>query len=801
MLRSYFKMAFRSFFRNKNSAFINLFGLSIGVCCCILVMLYVRSEFSYNKFHSKADRLYRAWMVVKDKDRGDFTSTITSMPIGPSLQEKLPDVEYTSRVCKFNTLVMLKDKSFNETVHMVDTTFFKMFDFKLKQGSLGSPWPSTNSLIISETLAKKYFGNDEAFGKTLEVQLNNDTVLFTISGVVKNNPTESSITLDLLIPFSNDHFLFNDRMRAWGNIASTETYVLLKRNTTSKLVENKFPEMLREVLRDKFPPGAFNIHLQPITDIHLNTSLPEGLEPVSNPKYSYILSTIGIFILMIACINFITLSIGRSTSRALEVGVRKVLGAERKQLISQFFGEAFLLTILSIITGFLMTLLFFKPFTTLLGKDLSWSFDYIFIIFCFLLIAFIAFSAGIYPALFLSKFNPIEVLKGKLKFRNNIGIFRKGLITVQFMVSITMIVCTWVVGQQLNFLKNKDLGYNKEDIVVINTDQRPADGMQLAKRYQNTLVTLPDVASSSIVMFSLDEEPWATMGFIDGKHNSRSFQFNAVDAGFVKTMQIPLAAGNNFFSDDDSSVLVNEAFVKEYGWENPIGHKLPGPFPQTITGVIKDFNTESLHTTIKPLVLATGFDAIPRVTETMLYQLPLKPKVLVRLRPGNIVEQMKHLKQNWQPLAPGQQFNYSFLNEGVDAKYREDARTGEMVKMASAISIFISCIGLFGLVALTVTNRTKEIAIRKVLGATVTEIIALISKEFLLLVTLAAFISFPLSLFAMRSWLNDFAFRIVMSWWIFCLAGAFALLIALCTIIMQSLNAATINPAKAIRME
>ncbi len=419
------------------------------------------------------------------------------------------------------------------------------------------------------------------------MQLGTDTVLFTVSGIVADYPAESSIRFGLLIPFTNDHYFWNERVRtkAWSQVFA-ETYVLLRSGQTGASVENQFPGMIRRELGNRYKPGAYNIHLQPLTAIHLDTALPAGIEPVSNPKYSYILGTIGFLILLLACINFITLSIGRSATRAMEVGVRKVLGAERRQLLRQFWGEAFLLTLLSVTVGLALTILLLPPFNRLTGKELTLSIDLYTIGYCFLLVVLIAFIAGIYPAVILSGFNPVEVLKGRLQLGNNAGLLRKTLVAGQFVASIALIACTLVIHQQLNFLRDKDIGYRKDQVIIVPTNRPRMDGMKLAELYRLELQRLPDVEDASTAVCSFAASPGGHIGYTDKDRLYRNFEFNAVDPHFLTTMQIQLAAGRNFLpgnsADISSSILVNETLVKEYGWKDPIGQKLPGAFDQRI---------------------------------------------------------------------------------------------------------------------------------------------------------------------------------------------------------------------------
>ena len=805
MLKNYLKIALRYLLRYKQYTAINISGLAVGITCCILIMLFVRSEFSYDKFHSKSGRIFRAWVKEHYEDQDDIIDMVTPLPLAGALQAGFPEIESTCRVFNLNSLVKTGEQSFSEDIRMVDSSFFRIFDFTLVEGSRENPFPTSNSIILTENTAKKYFGKDNPIGKNIEMQLGNDKVLFTVSGIAKSSPEESSIKYRALIPFSNAKFLFSPRaMKAWFSI-NPETYVLLKKNVNAGELAKKFPSMVRQNLGESYREGGYIVSLQPITSIHLDTSLPAGIEPTSNPKYSYILLTIGILILLVACINFITLSIGRSATRSLEVGVRKVLGAERQQLIRQFWGEAVLLTIISVIIGAGLTAILVKPFNQVINRQLSFQFDLVFIGYCLAIILVISLIAGIYPAIILSGFRPVEILKGKLKLGNKTGLLRKGLITGQFVTSIAMIVCTIVIGGQLNYLRNKDLGYQKEQVVVIPTNKPRLTGMELAELYRNELMKQPQVVGASVSLMSFAETPWIGIGYSDDKNVYRNFQFNAVDPYFLKTMGIQIAAGRDFSANDPadytSAMIVNEALVKQFGWKDAVGQKLPGRIEQQIIGVVKDFNYQSLHTPVQPLAMVIKPDTFFRRINDINFGSPLQPRISVRLRAGNLVANLDMLKQVWKHVAPDQEFEYRFLDETVAAQYRQEKRTATIVKIASALSIFIACMGLFGLATLTVVRRTREIGIRKVLGASVGSVVRLLSKEFLVLVIIAAFIAFPLGWWAMNKWLEDFAYRIHIAWWVFPVAGIAALLIALLTVSFQAIRAAIANPVKSLRTE
>src|SRR5579871_117 len=801
MLNNYFKIAWRYLMHYKTYTAINISGLAVGIACCVLIMLFVRSEFSYDRFHTKSNRIYRAWQ--KEKSEGqEFINTVTSLPMGPAIKNNFAEVEAMSRVYVFNTLITVGNNSFNENITMADSALFKMFDFKLLQGNHDNPFPTNNSIIVTPEIAKKYFGTENAVGKSFEIQIGDEKQLFSIAGIAEQAPEESSIKYDMLIPFSNEKFLFRPRMLTnWFNVF-TETYIMLQPNVSASNLEKKFPGMLKQQLGEDYGKEEFNVYLQPLTSIHLNNTLPAANQPVSNPKYSYILATIGVLLLLVACINFITLSIGRSTTRALEVGVRKALGAERKQLIKQFWGEALLVTIISVTIGLLVAIALLKPFNQLINRNLSFHFDPLFILFCILLIGIIALIAGIYPAIILSGFSPVEVLKGKLNLKNNAGLFRKGLIVGQFAASVVMIICTIIIGDQMNYLLHKNLGYNKDQVIVVPTNKKRADGYPLAQLYKTELSKYPQVKDASVSTFSFAETPWATLGFSDDQKQYHTFQYNETDHQFIEAMQIQMLQGRSFSqnnpADTNNSILVNEALVKEYGLTNPLGKKF-GKYSQLIIGVMKDFNYESLHNKIKPLVLSLKFDTMARQSSDVSFANAPQPRISVRMKAGNIQDNISLLKKAWLAVAPKQEFEYRFLDEKLNDAYKQEQKSADVVKIASALSIFIACMGLFGLATLTVARRTKEIGIRKVLGANTSQVVQLLSKDFIVLVIIASVIAFPVAWWAMNTWLSDFAYRTNISWWVFITAGLAAVLVALITISFQAVKAAMANPVKSLR--
>jgi putative ABC transport system permease protein len=808
MFKNYLKISLRYLLRYKTYTAINTLGLAVGITCCILIMLFVRSELSYDHFNTKADRIYRVWQVEKFQDQ-EFKNTVSPLPMGPAMQSSFPEVEAMCRIVTSNTLIKINNTSFNENITMVDSTLFRIFDFKLLYGNRNDPFPTQNSVVITPKIAKKYFadaanGYEGALGKSFEMQLGDNKQLFTVAGIAESAPEESSVKYDILFPFTNAKLIFSERMlHSWFNVFG-ETYVMLRKNVQVPELTKKFQPMLKQQLGEDYGSEEFNMYLQPLTAIHLDNSLPAGIQPISNPKYSYILATIGILILLVACVNFITLSVGRSTTRALEVGVRKALGAERRQLIRQFWGEALLVTLVSVVVGLIITFALINPFNQIINRHLVFQFDPFFILFFVSLIVIIALIAGIYPAIILSGFNPIEVLKGKFKTKDSAGLFRKGLIVGQFIASIVMIICTITIGKQMNYLQHKDLGYKKDQVIIVPTNKRRPEAYSLAQLYKAELSKYPEVLSTCASVYSFSETPWINLGYSDDKKNYHSFQYNEVDASFIETMQIPIIQGRSFQAqnpaDTNNSIIVNETLVNEYGIKDPIGKRF-GKYSQQIVGVTKDFNYQSLHTKIQPLVLSLKLDTIRRQSSDISFANSPQPRISVRMKAGKVQDNINILKRAWQAVAPNQDFEYHFLDESLASAYEQEQKSATVVKIASGLSIFIACMGLFGLATLTVTRRTKEIGIRKVLGANAAQVVKLLSGDFLLLIVLAALIAFPVAWWVMNKWLADFAYRTGISWWVFAVAAIVSILIAFVTISTQAIKAAWMNPVKSLRTE
>ena len=804
MWRNYLKIAWRNLLKNSGYTAINIAGLAVGVCCFILIALFVKNEFSYDKFHANADRIYRVWQHENYGPKEDFVNTTTPVSMVNVLKDNYPEIEGGSRVFRFNSLVKRNESEFNEAIRAVDPGFFQVFDFKLIRGNTEAPFANANAIVLTESSVKKYFGDEPAIGKSLSLEFNDEVQFFEVSAIASNPPQESSIQFEMLVSLENEARFFSEgARRSWFNVV-VESYLLLKQDQSAAQLEAKFPTIIEQYLGDNFEEDTFFLHLQPLTEIHLDNSLPAGLEPISNPRYAYVMATIGFLVLLLACINFVTLAVGRSFSRATEVGVRKALGAFRKQIVHQFWGEALLITLMAVLFGILLAFLFQGTFNSLTGKQLLITFDVSFLAITLGLVVFIALIAGIYPSIVLSKFNPIQVLRRKKGKAASMGILGKSLVVTQFVASIVMLIGTLVIGRQIDFLVGKDLGYQKDAIVVVPTNMSGEEADTFADLYVTELRKQPQVAEASRSLYSFIENGWVNIGFTDVKNSYRELAFNLVDPGFLRTHNISITAGRDFeqgsVSDAQNGVLVNETFVREFGLENPIGNTFD-KFEVKILGVMKDFNFLSLNNTIDPLILAINPTPILTHAENVETQYTPQPRVSVRLNSENVSGSIAVLKSTWEKINPSQEFEYVFLDEALSAQYQNELRSKSIVNIASILSFFIACMGLFGLATLNVARRTAEIGIRKVMGAGVMNIVGMISMDFIKLVLIASLLAFPIAWWAMDQWLQGFAYSIGISWWIFALTGIIVLVITLLTVSFQSVRASLTNPVKSLRTE
>ncbi|MBX2969396.1 MAG: ABC transporter permease [Cyclobacteriaceae bacterium] len=816
MLKNYLKIAFRALWHSKAHSIINVTGLGLGIACCVLIVLFVKDEWTFDAFHQKADRIYRAY-VKEDygKDQQIF-NTVTPFPLGPALQDNVPEVESQVRITRIGSQVKVNDNQFSEQVTIAGQDFFRVFDFNMLEGN-ENVLQQANHAVLTKRYAKKYFGEEDALNKTIVIELNESAETFTVKAVVENIPTNSSITFDLLISDLNFPKLYNERVlnSAWFNVVP-ETYVLLQEGADLTQVEAKFPSIFRSKLGEEaYTESNYAVGLQPLRSIHLDISFPVGMAPVSNPRYSYILSAVALLILLVACINFVTLSIGRSLKRAKEVGIRKVAGAMRSQLIIQFIGEAVIVTVFSLALGFVLALLFLPAFNQMAAKTLTIGLNPFTLMVAGSLVFVIGLIAGSYPAFVLSNFKPVTILKGSVQGVSSKQGLRKVLVGVQLVLSVFLISSTLIMRNQLEFLQNKNLGYNREQLAVVPINVPRGEGMlgrvktgfEKVNVFKQELSSIPDIAGICGSSHDFGNGAWVSVGYTDDQAAYRSFNFNTVEPDYFSVLKIEFVAGRSFDKNNSAdarrAIVVNEAFVKEMGWSDPIGQRIPGKnFPDhEVIGVVKDFNYESLYTRVSPLVMVLDPMVLaPGIENIMVDNSPM-PKLFLRLKPGNMMATIDQVKSVWEKLTGGEEFVFSFVDEQLAQQYAREQNLGKIIRIATLLAMIIGSLGLYGLASLAMQSRTKEIGIRKVLGATERSLLLLLSKDYVLLVVVSLLISVPITWIVMRDWLAGFEYRVDIGVGVFLLSGCVALGIALLTISYQALRTAWTQPAETLKYE
>jgi len=812
MIRHYFKIALRNLGRQKILSFINISGLSIGLACFSLFLLYAVNEFNFDRFHKKADNIYRVYRWTDEMSgREAQGDPYSPSPLGPAMKADLSDIENYARIRSGwgESFIKADNKVLRINVSYTDPQFFSLFTFPFVYGNAQTALKDLHSIVLTRTKAKELFGVDNVIGRTVDIKIDDSFTPFTVSAVVEDVPANSSIQFDLLGSYQFMETTSSGKRGVdnW-NRSSYLTYVQLRPGSGLAGDEKRLRDFRRKYYPDEeaeLKKNGFTwkgdrlpvrYGLQPLKAGHTDIKISGGIVETINPKTIYILLSIAAGVLLIGCINFTTLAIGRSARRAKEVGVRKVIGGERKQLVTQFLSEAVILTIVSAILGLLLARLMLPYFNKLSGRELSFSLTYYPEMGWMLagLTLLVGLLAGSYPALILSGFRPVEVLKSKIRVSGS-NIFTKSLVTVQFAVSIGLIICTMIIIRQTKFMSGKYPGFNKENIVVV--DASDTKTKEIYPLFKQAMASRSDVAGIASADLGIGEdEGWSRSGFeYNGKHKDVFEYF--IDADFIPVLGMQMLAGRNFdpkiAGDTLTSVIVNEAMVKDFGWtiENAVGQQLKG-YMETKTpvviGVVKDFHYRPLKEKVMPQMFHQFADYVPF-------------KFFVRIKPGNPSAPLSAMQKTWTSLVADLPFKYSFLDERIDNFYRAERKWSSIIGWAGGISVFLACLGLFGLTALAAVNRTKEIGIRKVLGASVSGIVKLLSRDFLKLVIIALMIATPLAWYFMNKWLQDFAYRISIGWLTFMIAGVLAFFIAFVTIALQAVKAGVANPVQSLRTE
>lgn len=796
MIQNYIKIAWRNLKRNKLFSFINIFGLSVGLSCCMLILLYTKDELSFDQFHEYKDRLYQLTCTIKEKDKPDESYGMAAMTQGPAFKEAIPEIkEYVRFDNENRTIIKIGIETFTENASWTDEGFFNVFSFPLISGNPRTALSDPHSVVVTDEMALKYFGTKDAVGKTIEVEINNKFELFTISAIAKKAPQNSSISFSVLLPFK--YLEQYDPQEGWLWLSYSTFFLMAPDANLNKITEQMkqvFELQAKKEIEGEKANGyaySFTWGLQPFLAMHLNDKMvvEEELSP-SKPLYAYILSGIALFILIIACINFINLSMAQSLKRAKEIGVRKVVGSERMQLVKQFLCESFFLSLLAFMIAFGLMHLCLPFFNELANKRLSLEYllDWKLLSGMVLLWLITGTVSGFYPALVLSKFDPVKTLYNRFKQAGK-NYLANSLLVLQFTLATFLIIASLFIYSQYNFLTTQDPGYNDKNLLVVKVGQ--SGNKELTTRFKNEFKKIPGVTSVAPVM----NGNW----FTDAEAGGKRFlvKYEHVDHDFLSTLEVPILEGRNFSleypADSTNAVMVNEAFVREAGLKAPVvGQTLDFINGQSvkmiIVGVIKNYHFESLKEVIKPQVLSVQ------------PHLPFG-RYLVRMDANASVSVLKETEKIYRSLVPFHPFDADFKDDLNYKDYEAEAKWKQIILFSTVLVIFISCIGLFGLTTLAVQRRTKEIGIRKVLGANVLSITGLVSKSFLILVLIAFSISVPLAWYAVNQWLQNFPYRISMQWQLFAIASLVTIVIAMLTIGIQTLRAAVANPAKNLRTE
>ena len=810
MIRNYLKIALRNLTKYKFISFINLFGLTIGLTCCLLICTFIFHELSYDKYQPNADRVYRVTRTFYNLQNNSVSLHLSTVspPFGYYLPNDFKEIEELTRFVDYSPApVKVGEKMINEkNLFFADENFFDFFKVDILAGNPKKALSDPYSIMLTDEMAKKYFGNEDPMNKTIRVNYGR-YFDFKVTGVYKPFPSNTHFHPNMLMSFAtmNDTLIYGaEGLRTnWGN-NDFFTFVRLPQGYDPKKLERQFPAFLDRRMAGQYttvkPSQGTSLDLQKITDIHLRSHTDYEAEENGDIKRVKIFSAIALFILLIACINYMNLSTARSTLRAREIGIRKAVGAQRKEVRAQFLCESVLVSWIALVFAFALTWLILPWLNKVSGQNLDinillkWQ-----IIIPIILVPFVVGTmSGIYPAIFMSSFQPVKVLKGFLKTGGGNILFRKVLVALQFAISIILIICTAIVFSQMRYIQNKSLGYDRDHIVTLSY---PSELNDKWEAFHTDLLANSNVKNAAWSTRIPTGRLLDNMGASMMKGDTMSpinvdIKFVSADQDFIPTYDIKMAAGRNFsreFSTDTSSFLINEAAVQVLGFkkdEDVIGKDFGyGGRNGKLTGVFHDFHFESMHQKIAPMVLF-----MPRNARNY-------GRISIKVSGANLPGAISHIENTWRKFLPETPFEYTFLDENFDRLYKTEDKQKTLFTTFACIAIFIACLGLFGLSAFAISQRIKEIGIRKVLGANVSTIVTLLSKDFLILVAIAFVFAFPVALWAMHKWLNDFAYRISMPYWIFFAAGIVAALIALITISFQAIKAAVANPVKSLRTE
>jgi len=792
MLKNYFITAFRNLWRNKAFSIINIVGLSVGLACCMLIFLYTMDELSYDRFNVNRDSIYHLTATFTSPKGEVRHISSTGQVHGPNFKREIPELQEFVRIQGGDFTIKKGSDVFDQDALYADSNFFSVFTFPLLQGDPKKALKDLHSVVLSEEIAEKYFGKKNAMGQVLQLKINDKFQPFTVSAVMKKSPQNSSVKVKMLLPMAFNISQNNDTH--WVNFF-LNTFFIVKPGSNINVVEGKLAKVFEKDAADQLKDEAKNgfkdkvtFGLQPLLAMHTSTDFPadNGLSDSSSPVYSYILTGIALFILIIACINFVNLTVARSLKRAKEIGIRKVVGGQRSQLIMQFLGESSILSFIAFVFAIVLVIAVLPFFNELANKSLAFSY----LLSVKLVVGYIAIFlvtsllAGFYPALVLSGFNPVQSLYNRNSFTGK-NYLSKGLVILQFTLATFLIISTITIYSQFNYLMHFDLGYNDKNVVTINTFGIDTKKMIL---FKDELVKDPSVKN-----ITADQGGrWGTLARVNNGQDIH-FDMKHIDEDYLPLFEVPILQGRNFsknmVSDSTTSVLVNEAFVKQAGWKNPVGQVVDFFYNKkkyNVIGIVKDYHFLSLTEKTPPMLYS------------MQHDLPFGD-VFVKTNDHNKAAALNHIEKTFKGLFPYIPYQYKFKDAQNAEQYDKEAKWKQIVTFGAVLTIFISCIGLFGLANLSAEKRKKEIGIRKVLGASVEGIVRKLSTDFLILVLISAVIASPAAWWAMDKWLQNYPYRIGINTWIFLFAALLVAIVALATVSFQAIKAAIANPVNSLR--
>ena len=783
MLHNYLITALRNIGKHKTFSFINVTGLATGIAVCMLMILWVQDELSFDRFHEYSGNIYRVISEIHTADHISHNAR-TPNPLGPTLKENFPEIVNFARFQGFDGwLVQYRNKSFiNDNLGTADPSFFEIFSFPFIQGEPKTALKDRSSIVITESMAKKYFGDEDPMGKELTIHHN-----YTVTGIIENVPENSHLHFDCVFPLENMEYFWDENFDDWERLWYY-TYIQLQKDTSQKTAERKISTVIREHL----PESNTQIYLQPLKDIHLRSNFEWDLDNYAqgNITYVYIFTLTALSILLIACINFMNLSTARSTKRAKEVGMRKVSGARKKDIILQFYAESFLLSFIALLFALILTYVFLPIFNDLSGKqfNLKCAGSINVIIGLITMTLLTGIISGGHPALYLSGLKPVDALKGVSHRRNGKGmISRKLLVTFQFALTIILLIGTSVIYRQIQYINNKHLGFHKDHVIILKSAHMNYEA------FRNEMMQHPNILDMTQSK-PPNQPPWGDTGFNwEGKNPDEHLMLYPVnvDYDYERTFGIEMIEGR-FFSqeyatDETQAVVINETAAKAMNMTSPVGKRIShGEHQATIIGIMKDFHQSSLHNEIEPLLLRISRD---------------NPYICARIHSRNVSETIASIEKIYGKYVKHYPFTYEFLDASIERYYKSEQKFGAIFSYSTVLAIFIACLGLFGLASFMTGQRTKEIGIRKILGASISGIVFLLSREFTKWVLIANAIAWPIAYLAMNRWLQHFAYRINLGVGMFLLSATIVITIAFCTVSFQSLKAALADPAESLRYE